>query len=90
MVVLIGAKKILLFGKTKTDYKDITLTAPTVEVDQETQIVTAVNRKDSTGAVAEPAHFKSGESEFTSDTIRYNFKTQVGLTKNTYSEQENF
>ena len=85
-VVLIQDKKILLFGKTKTNYKDITLTAPEVEVDQQTQIVIAVNRKDSSGAVTEPAHFKSGESEFTSDTIRYNFKTQVGLTKNTYTQ----
>ena len=29
-VVLIQAKKILLYGKTKTEYKDITLTAPQV------------------------------------------------------------
>ena len=89
-VVLIQAKKILLYGKTKTEYKDITLTAPQVEVDQQTQIVTAVNRKDSSGAVIETAHFKSGENEFTSDTIRYNFKSQVGLTKNTYTQQGEF
>ena len=80
----------MLYGKTKTEYKDIVLTAPQVEVDQATQIVTAVNAKDSTGAVTETAHFKSGDSEFTSDTIRYNFKTQVGLTKNTYSQQGEF
>ncbi|MBI5857315.1 MAG: LPS-assembly protein LptD [Sphingobacteriales bacterium] len=85
-VVLIQDKKILLYGKTKTDYKDITLTAPKVEVDQQTQVVTAVNRKDSTGEIIETAHFKSGESEFSSDTIRYNFKTQIGLTKNTYTQ----
>lgn len=89
-VVLVAAKKILLYGKTKTDYKDITLDAPQVEVDQATQIVTAVNRKDSTGAVAETAHFKSGSDEFTSDTIRYNFKTQIGLTRNTYTQQSEF
>ncbi len=89
-VVLIQAKKIILYGKTKTEYKDITLTAPEVEVDQQTQIVTAVNRKDSTGEVIETAHFKSGESEFTSDTIRYNFKSQVGVTKNTYTQQGEF
>jgi hypothetical protein len=86
-VVLIQDKKILLYGKTRTDYKDITLTAPKVEVGQQTQIVTAVNRKDSSGEVIEIAHFKSGESEFSSDTIRYNFKTQIGLTKNTYTQQ---
>ena len=86
-VVLIKEKKILLYGKTKTDYKDITLTAPRVELDQQTQILTAVNRKDSDGAVIETAHFKQKENEFTSDTIRYNFKTQKGLTKNTYTRQ---
>jgi LPS-assembly protein len=89
-VVLIQEKKIILYGKTRTEYQDITLTAPKVEVDQQAQTVTAVNRKDSTGRVIETAHFKSGESEFTSDTIRYNFKTQVGLTKNTFSMQGEF
>ncbi len=85
-VVLIRDKKILLYGKTKTEYKDITLTAPKVELDQQTQIVTAVNAKDSTGLVIENAHFKGGENEFTSDTIRYNFKTQIGHTINTYTQ----
>jgi len=89
-VILVGEKKVLLYGKTKTQYQDIELTAPQVEVDQKTQIVTAVNAKDSTGAVIETAHFKSGESEFTSDTIRYNFKSQIGLTKNTYTQQGEF
>ncbi len=89
-VVLIKEKKILLYGKTKTEYKDITLTAPQVELDQQSQVVTAVNAKDSAGVVTEVAHFKSGDNEFTSDTIRYNFKTQIGLTKNTYTQQGEF
>lgn len=89
-VVLVQEKKVILYGKTKTEYKDILLTAPKVEVDQQTQVVTAVNTKDSTGQITETAFFKSGETEFTSDTIRYNFKSQVGLTKNTYTEQGEF
>lgn len=89
-VVLIKDKKILLYGKTKTEYKDITLTAPQVELNQQTQVVTAVNAKDSNGVITETAHFKSGDNEFTSDTIRYNFKTQIGLTKNTYTQQGEF
>lgn len=89
-VVLVTEKKVLLFGKTKTEYQDISLTAPQVEVDQATQVVTAVNKKDSSGVITEEARFKSGESEFTSDTIRYNFKTQIGLTKNTYTSQGEF
>lgn len=89
-VVLIQDKKIILYGKTRTEYKDILLTAPKVEVDQTTQVVTAVNSRDSTGAVIETAYFKSGETDFTSDTIRYNFKTRVGLTMNTYTQQGEF
>jgi lipopolysaccharide export system protein LptA len=87
-VILVANKKVLLYGKTKTTYKDITLQAPKVEVDQQTQLVTAVNAKDSTGEVIETAQFKSGETAFTSDTIQYNFKTQIGLTKNTFTQQE--
>ncbi|MFI5131544.1 MAG: putative LPS assembly protein LptD [Chitinophagales bacterium] len=87
VVVLIQEKKIILYGKTKTEYDDITLTAPTVVLDQQTQVLTAVNRKDSLGQVTEEAHFTQGENSFYSDTIRYNFKTQKGLTKNTISQQ---
>src|SRR5438552_4689732 len=86
VVVMIQDKKITLYGKTKTDYKDITLKAPEVNIDQQTQIVTAVNKKDSTGEITENASFKSADNQFTSDTIRYNFKTQVGLTHNTYTQ----
>jgi len=89
-VVLIQEKKIILYGKTKTDYKDITLTAPVVMLDQQTQILTATNRKDSLGTVLEEAIFKQGENSFYSDTIHYNFKTQKGLTKNTFSQQSDF
>jgi LPS-assembly protein len=82
-VVWVKDKKIILYGKTKTEYTDITLTAPKVELDQSTQVVTAVYSKDSLGNVIEAAHFKNPDNEFSSDTIRYNFKTQRGLTKNT-------
>lgn len=86
-VILVLEKKIILYGKTQTDYEDITLKAPMVILDQETQVLTAVNSVDSTGEVLETAHFKQGENEFFSDTIRFNFKTQRGLTKNTITQQ---
>lgn len=89
-VGLVKSKQIILYGKTKTEYKDITLTAPKVELDQQTQVVTAVNSTDSLGNVLEQAHFKSGTNAFSSDTIRYNFKTQVGLTQNTTTQEGEF
>jgi len=86
-VVHMKDEKILMYGKTKTDYKEITLTSPKVEMDQKTQIVTAIGTKDSVGEVLERANFKDGEQEFQSDTIRFNFKTKKGLTKNTFTQQ---
>ena len=85
-VVMINQKKILLYGKTKTNYKQIELTAPRVELDQQTQILTAYNSVDSLGDIVERANFKEAESSFQSDTIRFNFKTQKGLTKNTFTQ----
>ena len=50
-------------------------------------MLTAFNRRDSSGAVAEAAHFEKGEDKFQSDTIRFNFKTQKGISTNTVSSQ---
>lgn len=85
VVILVKDKKVILYGNTKMVYKDIQLTAPEMELDQETKILTAVNKLDSTGNLIARAHFSQGENKFQSDTIRYNFKTQKGLTKNTHT-----
>ncbi|HEU0111505.1 MAG TPA: putative LPS assembly protein LptD [Flavisolibacter sp.] len=88
-VLLVKDKMFLLYGATKTTYKDVTLTAPRVVIDQQTQIVTAYNSRDSLGNVITRARFQQGtEQNFESDTITYNFKTQRGLTKNTYTKQD--
>ncbi|HUP11444.1 MAG TPA: putative LPS assembly protein LptD, partial [Niastella sp.] len=79
---------ILLYGKTKTVYKEITLQAPRVEMDQQSSLVTAYNERDSIGDVISRAQLEQGESKFESDTIQFNFKTQKGLTKNTYTQQD--
>ncbi|MET0391893.1 MAG: putative LPS assembly protein LptD [Chitinophagaceae bacterium] len=85
-VIMIRSKKIYLYGKTKTDYQDVTLTAPLVEINQQTQILTAYNKRDSSGSVVSEAQFTQGEQGFTSDTIRYNFKTRRGLTINAITQ----
>ena len=87
-VVLVQAQKILLYGKTRTTYKDITLTAPEVQLDQSTNMITALADRDSLGALVTRAHFEQGDNNFESDTIRFNFKTQKGLTQNTFTQQQ--
>ena len=86
-VVNIAGKRILLYGKTRTVYKDVTLEAPTVEVDQQNNLVSAYSSRDSLGDVAERANMVQGETTFQSDTIKFNFKTQKGLTTNTFTQQ---
>lgn len=86
-VLLVKEKKFLLYGKTKTTYTDITLTAPKVQLNQQTNILTAYSSRDSVGNVIARAQFQQGTEGFQSDTIQYNFKTKRGLTMNTFTKQ---
>ena len=86
-VLLVKEKKFFLYGKTKTSYKDIVLTAPKVELDQQTNVLTAYSDRDSLGNVIARAQFLQGSEGFQSDTIQYNFKTKRGITRNTYTKQ---
>jgi lipopolysaccharide assembly outer membrane protein LptD (OstA) len=87
-VVLVQQKKILLYGKTKTTYKDIILKAPLVKLDQQTNMVTALADRDSLGQVLTKAHFEQPDNNFETDSMSFNFKTQKGLTYNTITQQQ--
>jgi len=89
-VVLVQRKMIVLYGKAVTKYKDVELTAPRIELDQQTQVLTAYGRLDSLNDIVERARFKDKGSAFESDTIRYNFKTQRGITTNTFTHDGEF
>lgn len=85
-VVLVQEKKVILYGQTKVQYKTVELEAPKMELDQETQILTAVGSMDSNNVIVERAKFRDGEEGFQSDTIQYNFKSKRGITRNTYTQ----
>ncbi len=87
MVVDIPGKQIYLYNKAAVKFKDVALDAAVIRLDQPTQILTAYSIKDSAGLPTGVPAFKQGESAFTSDTIRYNFKTQRGLTIGTYTQE---
>ncbi|MEJ8819914.1 putative LPS assembly protein LptD [Lacibacter sp. H407] len=87
MVVDIPGKQIFLYNKASVKFKDVALDAAVIRLDQPTQILTAYSIKDSAGLPTGVPAFKQGESAFTSDTIRYNFKTQRGLTIGTYTQE---
>ncbi|RYY59186.1 MAG: LPS-assembly protein LptD, partial [Chitinophagaceae bacterium] len=88
MVVSMRTKEIILYGKTQIDYNTLTLNAPTVKLNQSSQTINAMSRKDSTGAIVEFVKFKDKEQEFQSDRIDYNLKTQKALTTNTITQSD--
>lgn len=87
VVIRVVNKKVIMFGQTKTEYEDITLTAPFVDIDQGTQLLTAYNQRDSAGTVLEEAVFTQGESKYVMDTVIFNIQNQKAITRNAITQQ---
>lgn len=88
MVLEVDTKKILLYGKTEVKYTDVRLTAPSLVFDQSSQLVTAKMGRDTLGNVQGMAKLVQGETTTVSDSIRFNFKTQKGLTYSSFFQQQ--
>ena len=71
-------KKIYLYGKAKVKYTTISLEAGYIVLDWESNIITATYLEDSTGKHIEKPQFADGKQKFTSNKLRYNFKTKKG------------
>ena len=89
MVLDVPTNKIILYGKkTSVKYIDNDLEAPHIEFDQKTNLVNAYFVKDSTGKVISFPTFKQGEFVSVSDSITVNMKSGKGITKGTYTKQD--
>jgi LPS-assembly protein len=89
MVLDVPTNKIILYGKeTKVEYIDNKLVAPHIEFDQKTNLVSAYFVKDSTGKVISFPTFTQADFLTISDSIRFNMKTGRGITKGTYTKQD--
>ena len=87
IVFVIPEKKIILFSQGSVKKGDAELSADSIEIDQETQMVIAASRLDSTGRMRGKPKMVQGESPMEADVIRYNTKTQRGITSNTITQQ---
>jgi LPS-assembly protein len=88
MVLEVDTRKILLYGKTEVKFTDVSLTAPSLVFDQATNIVMARMGRDTIGNVTGMAKLVQAETTTVSDSIRFNFKTQRGLTYNSFFQQD--
>jgi lipopolysaccharide assembly outer membrane protein LptD (OstA) len=87
MVLDVPTNKIILFSKGNIIYKDMNLTADSIEMDQDSKMVTATYRRDTLGNIVGKPRMKQTESTMDADVIRYNFETQRGITQNTFTQQ---
>ncbi|MGC4103896.1 putative LPS assembly protein LptD [Ferruginibacter sp.] len=89
MILDVPTKKIILYGKeTKVNYIDNQLVSPHIEFDQSTNLVSAYFVKDSTGNVIAWPTYTQGSFLSVSDSIKVNMKTGKGITKGTYTKQD--
>ncbi len=86
-VLKIKAKQFFLYGKAKTEYKDLRLDAASIELDQNTKIIKAYGSLDTTGNPLSKPQFTQGELKTVSDSIFYNTESMKGLTKNTFLQE---
>ena len=89
MIFDIPNNKILLYGKqSNVKFADNELRAPGIEFDQRTNLITAFMKRDTAGKVISFPTFNQGELKTVSDTIAFNMQTGRGLTKGTYTKQD--
>ena len=88
LVIDVPAEKMYLYGKVSSVvYDGNNLSAPAIEFDNKTNIVSAYLTKDSTGKAIAYPYYESQDFKSVSDTIRFNMKNGKGLTKGTYTKQ---
>lgn len=87
MVLDVPGKTITLYGKGNIKQKDMDLSADSISLDQSTQMVTAAGRKDTAGNVIGKPVMVQADSKISSDIMKYNFKTQKGITEGSITQQ---
>lgn len=84
----VSEKKAYLFKESEINYEKINLKSGYIEVNFDTNTVFAKALKDSTGKdIGKPLFTDDKGESFTSETMKYNYKTKKGLIKNIFTEQ---
>lgn len=88
LVIDVPAQKMYLYGKnTNIQYEDNNLSAPKIEFDQKTSILSAYLVRDSAGKVIAYPYYTQADFQSVSDVIKFNLKTKRGITQGTYTKQ---
>jgi hypothetical protein len=86
VVLDVPNKKITLYNKSNTKYKDLTLDASKIELDQTKQVVVATYTHDTANQIVGRPKMVQAGNTMESDSITYDLKSQKGITSNTYTQ----
>jgi LPS-assembly protein len=86
-VLIMSTKAMYLYGKAKTDYKDLNIEAATIQFDQQSSTIKAYGALDTSGNPMSKPQFTQGDMKTVSDSIAYNMKSGKGLTQNTFLQE---
>ena len=90
LVYIASTKTAHLYGSSDVDYQNINVKSEKIYMSLDSSLVYATGVADSTeekGLRGVPK-VKWGKDEYELDTIRFNFKSKVGVIRNVYTEQE--
>jgi hypothetical protein len=87
MLIDLGEDKVYLYGKAVAEYGDIKLEADFIEISLSKSELRATGLPDSNGKIVGTPVFQQGNTKFESGEMRYNFKTQRGLSKTVRTQE---
>lgn len=75
------------YGEGKVDYQEIELRSQVISMNMDSSVVHAHGIADSLGVIQGKPVFKEGSTEYTSETMSYNFKSKKGYITNVDTKQ---
>ncbi|MCX7954292.1 MAG: putative LPS assembly protein LptD [Bacteroidales bacterium] len=79
--------KAYLYNNSEIKYKDMELKSYYIEIDLNKNEAYSTGKIDSNNIIKDKPVFKSSDDEFTSEWMKYNFKTKKGYVYNVFTEQ---
>lgn len=86
-LILEGKNSAFMYGESKITYGDINLTANKIRMDMKTNVVHAEGVPDSIGEISGTPVFKDNSGEYSSKTMKYNFKSKKGFISDVVTQQ---
>jgi hypothetical protein len=83
----VGSKVVNLYGNAKIKYGTMSLEAAYIQIDYQTNILTATTLPDSTGKEVGTPLFSQGNETYAAKRIAYNYKTRKGRISEVVTQQ---